>query len=193
VDTFAFASETTTQLIAAGAALGGVIIGGVITLIVTVLQNRHARSERLAAAAVARRDRAAVVLGRVRTWLNDVTPERIGINVNAERTPQELDALSVRLNSLRDELSVFALADEDDRVMDRAGRLEIALFNTFHQVSWHASDLLRNRDALGSLDIARWWHLRATILVRMVLDLVRGRDVAKIESALRDHDKTKPN
>jgi hypothetical protein len=112
--------------------------------------------------------------------------------VNAERTPKELDALSARLDSLREELSMFAGADEGDRVIARRAELEAALSNTFHQVSWHASDLLRNRDALGSLGIARWWHLRATTLVRVVLDLVRGRDVAERETGLRGLDKTKP-
>jgi hypothetical protein len=115
-----------------------------------------------------------------------------GRPVNAERTPKELDALSARLDSLREELSMFAGADEGDRVIARRAGLEAALSNTFHQVSWHASDLLRNRDALGSLGIARWWHMRATTLVRVVLDLVRGRDVAERETGLRGLDKTKP-
>ena len=188
----AVAAETTNQLIAAGAALGGAIVGGVITLIGTVLQNRHATGERQAEAAKARRERAAAVLGRVRTFLSDATPERVGINVNAERTPQELEALSVRLSALRDELSMFAGADEDDRVMARTAELEVALLNTLHWVSWHASDLLRNRDALDSLSAAQWWHVRATALVRIVLDLVRGRDVAELEDGLRELDQTKP-
>jgi hypothetical protein len=188
----AVTADTTNQLIAAGAALGGAIIGGVITLIGTVLQNRHATGERKAEAATARRERAAAVLGRVRTFLTDANPERVGINVNAERTPQELDALSVRLSALRDELSMFAGADEDDRVMAWTAELEIALFNTLHSVRWHAGDLLRNRDARASLSDAQWWHLRATALVRIVLDLVRGRNVAQLEDGLRELDQTQP-
>jgi hypothetical protein len=192
MDVLAVAAETTNQLIAAGAALGGAIVGGVITLVGTVLQNRHATGERKAQAATARRERAAAVLGQVRTFLTDADPERIGINVNAERTPQELDALTVRLSALRDELSMFAGADEDDRVMKHAADLEIALFNTVHWVKWHVSDLLRNRDALASLSDAQWWHLRATALVRIVLDLVRGRDITKLEGGLLELDQTKP-
>jgi hypothetical protein len=110
------------------------------------------------------------------------------MNVNAERTPQELQALSVRLNALRDELSMFAGADEDDRVMVRTAELEVALFNTFNKVSWHASDLLRNADAVDSLRIAQHWHVKATALVRIVLDLVRGRDVTALEAGLRQLD-----
>ena len=156
----ALASETTNQLIAAGAALGGAIVGGVITLIGIVLQNRYAHRERQAEAAAARRERAAAILGRVRTFLTDADPERIGINVNAERTPQELEEFSVRLGVLRDELSMFAGADEDARVMARTANLEVALFNTLHWVRWHASDLLRNRDAIDSLKTAQFWHVR---------------------------------
>jgi hypothetical protein len=87
---------------------------------------------------------------------------------------------------------MFAGADEDDRVMARIGELEVALFNTLHWVRWHASDLLNNRDALDSLSDAQWWHARATALVRIVLDLVRGRDVAELEKGLRELDQTKP-
>jgi hypothetical protein len=193
MDVLGLAPETTNQLIAAGAALGGPIIGGVITLIGTVLQNRHARRERQAEAAAARRERAAAILGRVRTFLTDANPERIGINVNAERTPQELEELSARLGALRDELSMFAGADEDDRVMAQTAELEVALFNTLYWVRWHASDLLRHRDPLDSLRTAQHWHLRATALVRIVLDLVRGRDVAELEDGLRQLDETKPS
>jgi hypothetical protein len=184
VDVLALASDTTNQLIAAGAALAGAVIGGVITLIGIVLQNRHARGGRQAEAATARRERAAAILGRVRTFLTDATPERIGINVNAERTPQEIDELSARLSVLRDELSMFATADEDDRVTARTAELEVALFNTLHWVRCHASDLLRHRDSLESLRTAQHWHVTATALVRIVLDLVRGRDVAELEAQL---------
>jgi hypothetical protein len=157
-----------------------------------VLQNRHATGVRQAEAATARRERAAAVLGRVRTFLSDATPERLGINVNAGGTPQELEALTVRLSVLRDELSMFAGADEDDRVMARTAELEVALLNALNWVGWHASDLLRSRDALDSLSAAQWWHVRATALVRIVLDLVRGRDVAELEDGLRELDRTKP-
>jgi hypothetical protein len=51
---------------------------------------------------------------------------------------------------------------------------------------------LRNRDSLVSLSNAQWWHVRAAALVRIVLDLVRGRDVAELEKGLRELDQTKP-
>jgi hypothetical protein len=149
-----------------------------------VLQHRYARSERRAEAAAARRERTAAVLGRVRTFLTDVTPERIGLNVDPTRTPPELDALTVRLSALRDELSILAGADEDDRVMERAANLEVALYNLMHWDKWHVSDLLSHRSAEQSLGLAQHWLARATILVRIVLDLVRGRDVAELESQL---------
>lgn len=192
IDVLALASDTTNLLIAGGLTLAGVVIGGVITLIGIPLQHRYARRERQAEAAAARRERAAAILGRVRTFLTDAAPERIGINVNAERTPQEIDELSARLSVLRDELSMFAGADEDDRVMAQTADLEVALFNTLHWVRWHAGDLLRHRDAIESLSTAQWWHARATALVRIVLDRVRGRDVAELEDALRELDETKP-
>jgi hypothetical protein len=68
--------------------------------------------------------------------------------------------------------------------MSRSAELEVALFNTFHWVSWHASDLLRHRDSQHSLREAQLAHLRATTLIRIVLDLVRGRDVSKLEAEL---------
>lgn len=184
----ALASATTNQLITAGAALGGAIIGGLITLRTTAIQNRYAREAREAEAASARRARAAEILGRVRVFLTDVDPARIGINVNAETTPQQLEALGVRLNVLRDELSMFAVSFDDGTVMGRTGQLEVALFNTFHHSGWHASDLLRNRDALVSLEVAQRWHLQAALLAGIVLDLVRGRDVTEFEDALAKID-----
>jgi hypothetical protein len=153
-----------------------VVIGGLLTFF-----TRWA--ERRAEAKAARRTRAADILGRVRTFLTDVDPARIGINVNPETTPTQMDALKVRLDVLRDEISVFSAAADDDRVMDRTAELEVALFNTFHWVGWHARDLLRHSDnVIHSLHFAQAWHDKALTLVRIVLDLVRGRDVTKLEA-----------
>jgi hypothetical protein len=66
------------------------------------------------------------------------------MNVNPVTTPEKMEALRLRLDTLRDELSVFSAAADDDR-MNRTAEFEVALFNTFHKVSWHASDLLRDR------------------------------------------------
>jgi hypothetical protein len=122
----------------------------------------------------------------VRVFLTDIVPERIGFNVNPEGTPALMDSLGTRLHTLREELSVFAATDEDDQVMDRTGKLEVALYSTYHWVGWHASDLLNHRDSLNSLHQARREHFRATTLVRIVLDLVRGRDVTEIEALLEE-------
>jgi hypothetical protein len=178
---------TTNQLIAAGAALGGAIIGGVVAFATTLLQNRQAREAREVEGASARRGRAAEILGRARVFLTDVDPARIGINVNQDTTSKQLEALGVRLNVLRDELSMFAGSFDDDAVMGRTAQLEVALFNTFHHSTWHPSHLLRNRDALASLEVAQRWHHQALILV-MVLELVRGRDIADLEAALVKND-----
>lgn len=191
MDILPLAAETTGQLIAAGAVLVGVILGGLITLLTASLQNRHARAERKATAAAARRARAAEILGRARTFLTDIDPARIGFNVNPETTPQEMAAHAGRLNTLRDELSVFAAADDDDRVMDTTAKLEVALFNTFNQVSWHARDLLSHGGGLDSYNVAKREHVRATTLVRIVLDLVRGREVEEPEDQLRRLDEEK--
>jgi hypothetical protein len=192
VDLLALASETTSAVIAAGAALGGAVIGGLITLFTSSLQNRHARAEREDAAAAARRARAAEILGRVRTFLTDIDPARVGFNVNPETTPEEMKALAGRLNTLRDELSVFSAAADDDRVMDAAAKLEVALFNTFNRVSWHARDLLTHGGGLDSFNSAQREHVRATTLVRIVLDLVRDRDVVELETQLRRLGGEKP-
>ncbi|MBA3400405.1 MAG: hypothetical protein H0U05_00300, partial [Actinobacteria bacterium] len=105
MNALALSAQTTSQLIAGSVALVGVIIGGLITLATTRVQNRAAREERQAAEASARRERMAQVLGRVRTFLTDIEPERIGFNANPQTTPEEMKALAGRLNTLRDELS----------------------------------------------------------------------------------------
>lgn len=87
---------------------------------------------------------------------------------------------------LRDELLVFAAADEDERVATATAKLEVAIYNTFHFVSWHARDLLTHRDAaLDMFKHAEHEHLKAMTLERLVLDLLRGRDVAELEAELR--------
>jgi hypothetical protein len=193
VGVLALAAETTSALIAAGAALGGTVIGGLITLFTARLQNRHARAERQAEAAAARRARAAEIIGRVRTFLTDIDPARVGFNVNPETTPDEMKALAGRLNTLRDELSVFSAAADDDRVMAATAKLEVAVFNTFNRVSWHARDLLTHGGGPDSYNAAHLEHLRAMTLVRTVLDLVRGRDVVELETQLRRLDEGKPS
>lgn len=125
--------------------------GSLGTLTATSVGNRHASREREAVAADARRQRAASILGRVRTFLTDIEPERIGFNANLETTPTELDGLAVRLSALRDELSVFAAGDPDDRVMGMASKLESTLFNAFIRVRWHARDLLTHQGGIGLL------------------------------------------
>jgi hypothetical protein len=192
VTSLALATGTANQLIAAGAVVTGAIIGGLITLFTTRQQNQHAREERETAAQAARRARAAEILGRVRTFLTDAHPERIGFNVNPETTPKVLEALKVRLNTLRDELSIFAAGADDDRVLNRAAELEVSLFNTVHSVSWHASDLLSHRDLEPTYSQAMREHLRASILVRIVLDLTRGRDTAELEAELHRVDEQSP-
>jgi hypothetical protein len=192
VGALTLANDSTTALIAAGAALGGTIIGGLITFGTAWFQTRDARAQRAAEAAAARRDRAAAILGRVRTFLTDIEPARIGINVNPETTPQTMEALALRRDTLREELSIFAAAAEDDRLMDRAGKLEVALFNVYHWVHWHAHDMLRHAGGLHSLHMAEWEHAKATVLVRIVHDLVRGRDVAEAEAALQRLEDAKP-
>jgi hypothetical protein len=71
--------------------------------------------------------------------------------------------------------------------------LEVALFNRFNQVGWHARDLMTRSGGLDSCSRAKQEHLRAMILVRIVLDLVRGRDAAALEKELRRLDEEKPS
>ena len=190
MNVLALAADTSSQVITAGAALCGAIIGVLGTLATTVWQDRRAQAVRKADAETARRERAAAILGRVRTFLTDADPVRIGINVNPETTPQALEALKGRLDTLRDELSVFGAAADDDRVMVRAAELEVALFSTFHFVTWHAHDLLGHvNNVLRSLERAQLWHLKANTLVTLVLDLVRGREVAELEHAVAESEK----
>lgn len=113
--------------------------------------------------------------------------------MNPATTPKEMEALARRLNMLRDELSVFAAADDDDRVVDTTAKLEVALFNTFNRASWHAHDLLTRSGGLDSYNEAKREHVRATALVRIVLDLVRGREIEALEAQLRRLDEEKPD
>ena len=177
----ALASATTNQLIAAGAVLAGALIASGIN----VVNSAQARKDRKAEATAARRQRAGVILGRVRLFLIDIDPVRITFNLNAESTPKEFEALRVRLDALRDELSIFAASDDDDRLTDRTPWLEVALSHTFQQVASYVNDMLgHDADALPSLVSAQQAHLRALLHLRIVSDVVRGRDVAELDAAL---------
>ena len=169
---------------AAIAALAGTVLGGLISFLTTLYQNRQAQAARENDAAAARIGRAADILGLVRVFLTDANPARLGINLNAETTPTEFEALTVRLNALRDALSVFAAGADDEHLTTRAANLEVALFNAFNQAKWHVSDLMRNRDALASLKVAEIAHLKAQTLLAIVLGLVHGRDVSELEATL---------
>jgi hypothetical protein len=188
----ALAHDTTNQLIAAGAALGGVLIGGLISLVISWRQTSHATAEREAGAAAARRARLAEILGRARMFLTAADPARVGINVNPETTPGELEALGGRLDTLREELSIFSAGADDDQLMARTAELEVALFNTLHWDRWHARDLLGRGGGLDSYSKANWEHRKAMALVQIVRDLDRGRDVAELEAELRRLDEGKP-
>src|SRR3954463_3900751 len=120
--------------------LGVAALGIAGTLAATMLQLRHTKRERERDAMAARRARAAAVLGRVRTLLADMEPARIGINAHPKETPALLDASRNRWQSLRDELSIFAAADEDPAVVDAAAKLDVAVSNTLSRVAWHAQD-----------------------------------------------------
>jgi hypothetical protein len=185
----AISAETTTALITAGAVVVGAILGGFITVGVTWLQNRHATSEREATVAADRGKRAAAILGRARVFLTDIHPDRVAFNVNAEVTPKEFESLAARLNVLCDDISIFAAAEADERNRGAAARMEVALFNAFNSAKWLAGDVLAHRDLKDSLEAAKRNHLRAGVLVRIVLDRVHGRDVADLEAWLQTLDK----
>jgi monoamine oxidase len=173
-----------TVVITVGAS--GVAVVG--TLLGTWLQLRHNRREQKVRAEAARRERAAQILGRVRTLLHDLDPERMGANVS-RKTPTQLASFERRWSPLRDELAVFAAADDDPRVTEAAARLEIAVSNTHTRVARHARDLLAGGEGgPDTYEQARAEHLRATTLVRIVLDLVRRRKVADLEAMLEQTD-----
>ena len=166
--------------------LGGAAIGASTTLGVTYIQDRLARRDRKAEAQAARRARAANVLGRVRILLADLEPTRLGFNVN-ENSPEQLRAINARWLSLREEVSVFAAGDEDPIVMDAAAKLDVAVSNTINRASWHIHDLRTGGAHAGDMyQLAVEEHAAATARVRLVLDLVRGRDVAELEQTLQE-------
>ena len=165
--------------------LGASVVAVLGTLAATALQHRYARRDRKTQEQAERRRRAANVLGPVRTLLADLEPTRVGFNVN-EETPKQLKAVEERWATLRDEVSVFAAGEEDPRVMDAAAKLEVGVSNTINRVGWHVHDLLAGGvRALDTYEQARQQHAEATVRVRIVLDLVRGRDVAQVEQTLK--------
>jgi hypothetical protein len=166
------------------AALLGAFLGGTITFVTTLLQNRHADALREQDASASQQARVAKVLGRARVFLSDIEPARIGLNVNAETTPPELDELADHLKVLREEISMFAMSVGDDQVFVRAMELEATLFTTFIHVRRHAADLLSGRDAIVSYETAERSFLRAGLLIAIVRDLVRRRDVTELEFQL---------
>jgi hypothetical protein len=163
--------------------LGASLIAVLGTLGATLLQIRTARRERAVQAGAERLARAAAILGRVRTLLADLDPTRVTLNVS-ETTPEHLRAIEERWAPLRDELSVFAAADDDQRVTDAATNLEIAVSNTMNRVGWHVRELLSHRGSADMYQDAAREHIRAAAHVRIVLDLVRGRDVGALERTL---------
>lgn len=167
--------------------LGASVVAVIGTLGATLLQLRSSRRERAIQAAAERRSRAAEILGRVRTLLADLDPTRVAFNIR-ETTPEQLEAIEKRWLSLRDDLSVFAARDEDQRVTDAASELEIGVSNTISRVAWHVDNLLTHRGAAETYQDAVLEHLRATAYVRIVHDLVRGRDVAELEQTLQRID-----
>ena len=173
--------------------LGASAIAVAGTIAATLFQLRHARRERAAQDQAARRARAAEVLGRVRTLIADLEPTRLGFNVN-EGTPAELQAIRERWALLRDQVSVFAAGDEDAAVTDAAAKLEVAVSNTLNRVAWHVHDLLAGGAHAGDMyEQALNEHTRAVARVRIVLDLVRGRDVSELEEEiLRLDDRQMP-
>jgi hypothetical protein len=159
------------------------------TLAATWLQLRHARRESERADTARHRERAGEVLGRVRTLLVDLDPDRIAVNVSDE-TPAWLMRTEQRWESLREELSIFAASQADARVMDAASKLEIAISRTLNWARWLVHDLLRHRDWQEAHRHLTWDRLRALSLTRIILLLVRDQDVADLRVALRTLDTT---
>ena len=162
--------------------LGASAIAVLGTLAATLLQVRHARGQAERDAASARRSRAGQVLGRVRTLLADIEPDRIVINLHPDRTPRDLAAIEARWAPLRDELSIFAAADESPDVTADAAKLEVAVGNTLNRLGWEVQDRLTHVHSKETLEQARTEWTLANILIRIMLDRVRGVDVAELQA-----------
>jgi hypothetical protein len=169
--------------------LGAAAIAVAGTLLGTWFQLRHARRQREETAQADLLVRAAAVLGPVRTLLTDLDPDRIAFNINGE-SPQRLRDLEQRWMPLRDALSTFAASASNPRVTNAGAKLEVAVSNTFHRLSWALSELLDPGGERPSamLEQGRREHLRATILTRALLDTVRGEDVTALLAQADDAD-----
>ena len=107
--------------------LGTAVIGAGAALSASMLQLRHARHEREAAAAASWRDRGAAVVGRVFGVLDDMEPKAIARSGGRSRTT--IENIGRRWWKTRDDLLVFAsghpsadVAELADEVVDAVAR-----------------------------------------------------------------------
>jgi hypothetical protein len=127
------------------------------------------------------------VLGPTRTLLSDAEPMRIGANFNHETTPSLLETLEQRWTALRDELSVFAAEDDDPEVTEAAAALEVAVSSLLNRLAWYVAGLLHRRtQPLDMYKLAGLHWAASEALLRIVLDLVRGRDVSEVRETLAE-------
>jgi hypothetical protein len=110
------------------------------------------------------------------------------MNVNPVTTPEKMEALRLRLDTLRDELSVFSAAADDDR-HEQNGRIRSRAVQHVPLGELACERPPKRQDAVDPYNAAEEVHLKALTLVRIVLDLVRGRDVAQLEAQLRQLEK----
>jgi hypothetical protein len=167
--------------------LGAGVIGVLGTLAGTWLQLRQANEQAEREATRARRARAAEILGPIRALLADVDPDRVVLNLS-DTTTAELANIERRWKPLREKLLAFASNDEDSRVMAEASLLEMAVSNAINRVKWDVRGLLSNDPSPDAHAQAGLQQLRAAVRVRIILDLVRGRDIEDLEKALEDID-----
>lgn len=158
--------------------LGATGLGIWGTLRATALTSKYAREEADRKAAAARKERAAGIIGRLRTLLADAHPDKVLFNFERERTSGDVLRMKERFEPLRDELSIFAAADHDTRVSDFASKLQSEVSNLLNDLAWIVAYKVRNKDTAAEREAALLRHKRTLTLARAVLDLVHGRQTS---------------
>jgi hypothetical protein len=146
------------------------------------------------AAKVLLRDRRAELPGRCADHADGFRDNEFVPHTTGDELLREMDALKARLDVFRNELSIFAAADEDEQVAAWVVELEMALFSTHNSVALYVTELVRpsENQHFDAYRYAMWHHDRALVLVGIVRALVAGRHDAALEERLRELKEAAP-
>lgn len=141
-----------------------------------ILALKERRDERDESARTADRQRAADALAPVLALVDDIEPNRVGINASPEVDKALTERSRQWADELRGPLLGIVASSPSPEVRAKARAVVIAVSNAVVSARWLCRDTLTHESRIDQLEVARTDHDEALAATDRLAALLRGED-----------------